>query len=139
MVVVVRPSRNELYEAQLARQHASVVKKARSFRPDNGDDGDLNDELQGNQHLVAKRVTAARLGGAIRMGYVIERIIARDHLEQPVSPPARMPPTQRAGPSGLNAHALPFRHRVDSSDVEEPERPVWPLRRTRLEPEDADY
>ena len=76
------------------------------------------------------------------MGDVIERIIARDHLERPVSPPARMPapPTpQRAGPSGLNAHLPPFRRRVDSSDEEELERPVWPPRRPRLELEEADY
>ena len=40
MVVVVRPSRNERYEAQLARKNARVVKKARSLRPENGGDGD---------------------------------------------------------------------------------------------------
>ena len=75
------------------------------------------------------------------MGYVIERIIVRNHLERPVSSPARIPapPTpQRAGPSGRNSHAPPFRRRIDSSD-EEPERPVWPPRRLRLEFEEADY
>ena len=40
---------------------------------------------------------------------------------------------QRAGPSELNDHLPPFRPRVDSSDEEEPERPVWPPRRLRLE------
>ena len=76
------------------------------------------------------------------MGDVIERIIARDNLARPVSPPARMPapPTpQRAGPSGMNSHLPPFRRRVDSSDEEEPERPVWPQRRPRLEFDLGDY
>ena len=82
-------------------------------------DGDADGELHGYQLLVAERVAAARPGAAIRMGDVIERIIARDNLARPVSPPARMraPTTpQRAGPSGLNAHLPPFRRRVDSSD-----------------------
>ena len=47
--------------------------------------------------------------------------------------------TQRAGPSGLNAHLPPFRHRVDSSDEDEPERPVWPPRRPHLEFDVGDY
>ena len=142
MVVVVRPSRNERYEAQLARKHARVVKKARAFRADTGKNGDSDGGLHGNQLLVAEQAAAARPGGAIRMSDVIERIIARDHLERPVSPPARMPapPTpQRAGPSGLNAHMPPFRRRVDYSNEEEPERPVWPPRRPRLELEEADF
>ena len=78
----------------------------------------------------------------IWMGDVIERIIARDNLERPNSPPTRMPaspPPQRARPSGLNAHLPPFRRRVDSSDEEEPERPVWPPRRPHLEFNDGDY
>ena len=76
------------------------------------------------------------------MGEVIERIIARDNLERPLSPLARMPapPTlQRAGPSGLNAHLPQFRRRVDSSDEDETERPVWPPRRPHLEFDDGDY
>ena len=86
--------------------------------------GNADGELRGDQLLMAERVAAARPGGAIRMGNVIERIIARDNLERPVSPPARMlaPLTQqRAGPSGLNAHLPPFRCRVDSSDEDKPE------------------
>ena len=105
-------------------------------------DGDADGELHGDQLLVAERVAAARPGGAIRMGDVIERIIARDNLERPISPPARMPepPTpQRAGPSELNAHFPPFRRRIDSSDEDEPVRPVWPPRRSHLELEDGDY
>ena len=139
MVVVVRPSRNERYEARLARKHARVVKKARALRLDNGDDADSDGELHGNQLQMAQRVAAARPGGAIRMGDVIKRIIARYHLDRPVSPPAWMPPPERAGPSGLNAHAPPFRRRIDSSDEEEPERPVWPPRRPRMEFDDGDY
>ena len=139
MVVVVRPSRNELYAAHLARKHASVVKMAGAIRPDNNDYGDSDCELIGNQLLVAEREAAARPGAAIQMGDVIEQIIARDHLEQPVSPPVWMPPTtERAGPSVRNAHAPPFRRRIDSSDEEEPERLVWPPRQPRLELDEGD-
>ena len=79
-------------------------------------DGDADGELHGDQFLMAERVAAARPGGAIQMGDVIERIIARGNLERPVSPPVRMPapPTQQsAGLSGLNVHLAPFRRRVD--------------------------
>ena len=86
-------------------------------------DCDADGELHGDQLLVAERVAPARPGGAIRMGDVIEQIIARDNLERPILPSARMPkpPTpQRAGPSGLNAHLPLFRRRIDSSDKEDP-------------------
>ena len=76
------------------------------------------------------------------MGKVNERIIVRDNLERPNSPPARMPappPQQRAGPSGLNAYLPPFRRRVDSSDEEEPKRPMWQPRRLHLEFDDGNY
>ena len=105
-------------------------------------DGDADGELHGDQLLMAEQVAAARPGGAIRMNEVIERIIARDNLEQPVSPPAQMPEPpiqQRAMPSGLNAHLPPFRRRVDSSDEDEPERPVWPPRRPHFKFDDGDY
>ena len=72
---------------------------------------------------------------------VIERIIACDNLERPISPPARMPKPstpQRAGPSGLNAHLPPFRRRIDLSDEDEPVRAVLPPRRPHLELEDCD-
>ena len=78
-------------------------------------DGDADGELHGDQLLLAKRVAAERPGGSIRMNEVIERIIARDNLEKPVSALARMlaPPTQqRAEPSGLNSHSPSFRRRV---------------------------
>ena len=93
-------------------------------------DGDADGELHGKQIVVAERVAAARPGGAIRMGDVIERIIARDNLERPISPPARMPepPTpQRAEPSWLNANLPTFRCRIDSSDEDEPVRIVCRL------------
>ena len=76
------------------------------------------------------------------MGNVIQRIIARENIERPISLPVWMlaPPTPlRAGPSGLNAHLLPFRRRVNSSDKEEPERPVWPHRRPQMQFDDGDY
>ena len=76
------------------------------------------------------------------MGDVIERIITLDHFERPLSPPARMPapPTpQRAGSSGLKAHAPPFCSRFDLSDDEKPEQPVWQPRHPRIEFEEADY
>ena len=87
-------------------------------------------------------MAAARLGGAIRMNEVIERIIARDNLVKPVSPPARMPAPltpQRAGPSGMNAHLPLFRRNVDSFDEDEPERQVSPPRRLHLEFDVGDY
>ena len=40
-------------------------------------DADFEGELHGDQLLVAERVAAARPGGAIRMGDVIERINSR--------------------------------------------------------------
>ena len=76
--------------------------------------------------------------GAMRIEEVIERICARQNLDPPVSPPARMPAPpspQHAGPSVLNADATQFRRRIDPSDEEDeaPERPVCPpLRRFRL-------
>ena len=76
------------------------------------------------------------------MGEVIERIIARDNLERPISPLALMPEQprpQRAGPSGLNAHLPPFRRRINSSYEDEPVRPVWPPRRAHLKLEGGDY
>ena len=63
--------------------------------------------LNGAQLRRAERAAAARPGAAIRMGDVLERIIARDHIHMPDSPPKRMPvllpqPTpERAGTSEL--------------------------------------
>ena len=105
-------------------------------------DGDANGELHGDQLLMAERVAAAWPVGAIWMGDVIERIIARDIIEQPISPPARMPTpptTQRAGPSMLNAQLPPIRRRIDSSGEDEPVWPMWPPCRPHLELEDGDY
>ena len=133
-------------EQRFARSHARVTKclelagaiKMEKELPN----GDANGELHGDQLLMAERVASARPGGAIRLGDVIERIIARDNLERPVTPPARMPalPTQhRSGPSGLNAQLPQFRRRVDSSDEDEFERPLWPPRCPHLEFDDGDY
>ena len=133
-------------EERFARRHARVTRRLELAgvldMEEELPDGDADGELNGDQLLLAERVAAARPGGAIRMGDVIERIIARDHLERPISSPARMPepPTpQRTGPSGLNVHLPPFRRRIDLSDEDEPVRPVWPPRRPHLELEDGDY
>ena len=104
--------------------------------------GDADGELHGDHLLIAERVIAARPGGAIRMGKLIDRIIARDNPELPVLPPARMIAPlspERAGPSGLNAHLPLFRCRVDSSDEDEPERPMCQPRRPHLVFDDGDY
>ena len=133
-------------EERFDRKHAMVTKRLKivdardmvTLLPDD----DFEGELHGDQLLAAEREADARPGAAIRMSEVIERIIARDNLERPVSPPPRMPPPpslQRAGPSGLNAHLPAFRRQVDSSDEDEPDRPVWPPRRPHLEFEKGDY
>ena len=78
--------------------------------------GDAKGEFHGDQLLETEQVAAAQTGGAIRMGFIIEQIIARDNLDRPVLLPIRMPapPTlQCAGPSELNAHMLLFWGRVD--------------------------
>ena len=131
-------------EERFALRHARVIRRLELAgameMEDELHDSDADGELHGDQLLVAERVAAARPDGAIRMGEVIERIITRDNLEPPVSPPVWMPPTiERAGPSGRNAHMPLFRRRVDSSDEEEPERPVWPPRRQRLKLEEGNY
>ena len=107
-------------EERLARRHARVTKRLELAgameMEEKLPDSDADGELHSDQLLMAERVAASRPGCASRMGEVIERIIARDNLERPVSPPARMPalPTQQlSGPSRLNAHLPPFRRRVD--------------------------
>ena len=107
-------------EERFARKHARVAKRFQlSGQMDMEEelpDDDADGELHGEKLLVAKRVAAARLGGAIQMGEVIEGIIARDNLERPISPPALMPEQprpQRAGPSELNAHLQPFCRRIE--------------------------
>ena len=114
-------------QERFARRHARVTRRlevAGAIKMEvELPDGDADGKLHGDQLLVAKRVAAARPAGAIRMVQVIERIIARDNLERPLSPLAWMPapPTpQRAWPSGLNAHLPTFRRRVDSSDEDKP-------------------
>ena len=123
-------------EERFVRRHARVTRRQEHAGAmgikEELPDGDVDGELYDDQLLMVERVVAARPGGAIRIGYVIEQIIASDNLERPVSP-------QRAGPSGLNAHLPPFRRRVDSSDKDEPELPVWPPRRPHLEFDDGDY
>ena len=133
-------------EERLAQRHSRVTKRLKLAISMEMEekllDGDADGKLHDNQLLMAERMASARPGCAIRMGDVIERIIARDNFERPVSPPARMPAPpmqQRARPSKLNAHLPPFRRRVDSFDEDKPERPLWPLRRPHLEFDDGDY
>ena len=102
-------------DKRFARRHARVTrrfKRAGAMEMEEKlPDGDADGELHGDQLLMAERVAAAQPAGAIRMGYVTKQIIARDNLERPASPPARMPLQplpQRAGLSGLNAHLPPF-------------------------------
>ena len=131
---------------RFARRHARVTKRLELAGAMEMEEklpyGDANGKLHGDQLLMAERLAFARPGAAFRMGDVIERIIAHDNLERPVSPPARMPAPstqQRSGPSGLSAHLPLFRRRVDSSDEDEPERHLWPPRRPNLEFDDGDY
>ena len=91
-------------DKRFARRHACVTRRfelADAIEMEEKlPDGDADGKLHGDQLLMAERVAAARRGGAIRMGEVIERFIARDNLERPNSPPARMQarlPKQRAG------------------------------------------
>ena len=91
-------------ELRFKRRNARVTKvlAKRGRRDSNGEeiggdeyeqvpDGDENGELDGAQLRRAERAAAARPGAAIRMGDVLERIIARDHIHMPDSPPKRMP------------------------------------------------
>ena len=79
-------------EERFARRHARVTKRLEFACAmeieEELPDGDAKGEVHGHQLLMAEQVAAARPGGAIRMGNVIERIIARNNLERPVSPPA---------------------------------------------------
>ena len=105
-------------ELRFKRKNTRVAKllSKRNRRDSNGEeiggeefeqvpDGDENGELDGAQLRRAERAAAARPGAAIRMGDVIEQIIARQHLRMPESPPKRMPmllpqpSPQRAGMS----------------------------------------
>ena len=89
-------------EKRFARRHARLTRRLELAGAMEMDEelpnGDADGEIYGNQLLVAERVAVARPGGAIRMNDVIDRIIARDNFERPISPPARMPepPTRNA-------------------------------------------
>ena len=133
---------------RFVRKHARVTKRLELAgvmdMEEKLPDGDADGELHGNQLLVVERVAAARPGGAIRMCDVIERIIASVNLERLDSSPARMaasPTFEGAGPSGLNAHAPPFRDRIYSFKEKQGalERLVWqPTKRIRLHAFDLD-
>ena len=71
-------------EERLARRRARVTSRlelaGEMEMKEKLHDCDGDGELHGDQLLVAERVVAARPGGAIRIGDVIERIIARDNI-----------------------------------------------------------
>ena len=127
-------------EERFTTKHARVTRRIKLAGAINMEetlpDGDADGELNFDRFLMAKQLSAARLGGAIRLGDVIQQIIVRDNLERPVSPPTRMPAPltpQRAGPSGLNVNLPPFCRRLHSFNENELERPVWPPRRPHME------
>ena len=78
-------------EERFTRKHACLTRRLNRVGVMGMDeelhDSDAEGEVQGVKLLVVKRVAAARMDGAIRMGDVIERIIAHDNIEQPMSPP----------------------------------------------------
>ena len=78
------------FEERFARRHDRVTRRLELVGAmEMGEelpDGDADGELYGDKLLMAERVAAVRPGGAIRMGKVIERIIARDNFERPDSP-----------------------------------------------------
>ena len=82
-------------EERFAWRHARVATRlelASAMEMENElPDGYSDGKLHGDQLLITERVAAARFGGSIRMGGVIERIIARDNIERPNLLPARMP------------------------------------------------
>ena len=115
-------------EERFERRHSRVIRHLGSSVIIEKNMPDANTVCERQGDLLTETI---RQKGAMRIDEVIEQICVRQSLEPPVSPPARLPPplsTQRAGPSGMNANAAPFRKRIDSSDGEDdaPERPVWP-------------
>ena len=71
-------------EERFAQSHARVTRRLELAgaieMEEKLPDGDADGELHGDQLLMAELVAASRPGAAIRMGEVIERIIARDNL-----------------------------------------------------------
>ena len=85
--------------------------------------GDVYNELHGDQLLMTERMAVARTNDVIWISEVIEQLIARDNLVRSASLTIRMPapPTQkRAGLSELIAHLSPFCSCVNSLDEDEP-------------------
>ena len=90
--IVTREERNE---ARLQRKHQLALKRSKQqYRENSSDDDEV--EADGDDLIVAQRAAAARPGAVVRINDVIERIVARQNLERPTSPPPRMP-TERAG------------------------------------------
>ena len=89
--------------------HARVIRSIQQYNEMEENHSDIEDEIYGDNLLMAENRAVSRPGSAIRMGEVIEQICARNNLKRPVSPQTRMPapPTpQSAGPRDLtlNCH-----------------------------------
>ena len=106
-------------EERLDRRHARVIRQLSSSVnivekiPDADTVRKLKDDLL---------TELTRLTSPCQSEQVIDRICKRHNLEPLVSPPASMPAPpspQRAGASGLNADAAPFRKSIDSFDEED--------------------
>ena len=78
---------------------------ARGLWLENANNIYFDNELHGNQLLVAEREAAVWPGSTVSMINFIKQIIARHHLERPLTPPARMAPTKRVKPIKHNAYA----------------------------------
>lgn len=119
-------------ENWFVKRHARVVKKvaARALRGSDDDEETADGELNDVDLARAERSAAARPGGRRRLENVIEHIARMNNIDVPLSPPPRLPPQQRAGPSGTNRPGPPTKARriVYSSDEEgdAPVRQVWP-------------
>ena len=93
-----RSQRGVGHEARLQRKHELSVRRARHRNAETSSE-DKEAELHGADLANAEQAAAARPGAAIRIPDTIERLLARQNLPRPVSPPPRLPP-RIANPQG---------------------------------------
>ena len=98
-------TREQRHESRLQRKHELAVRKARHRNPEASSE-DEEAELHGADLVNAEQAAAARPGAAIRIQDTIERLLARQNLPRPVSPPPRLPP-HIANPQGAG---MTFNH-----------------------------
>ena len=91
-------TREQRHESRLQRKHELAVRRAR-HRNAEASSEDEDAELHGADLANAEQAAAARPGAAIRIQDTIERLLARQNLPRPVSPPPRLPP-HIANPQG---------------------------------------